>query len=289
MGRFVGDGSGVSMLDWMIGEVSITRVEESLLPVPATALMPDYTPAHLEPLRDWAGPYFRDDERLWLSVHTFVVVSESTIIVVDTCVGAAAERPLPTDPTFPDRLGAAVDGGLEAVDLVLCTHLHFDHVGWNTREIDGQLVPTFPNARYLFGRTELDHLAVDDHMAIRDPSVQPVLDAGLVDVVETDHRLTSEVRLIPTPGHTPGHVSVLIESAGERALITGDAVHNPLQLAVPDLAAANFDWDSAMSSQTRRDLVDAHAEQPTLVLGTHFAPPTAGHIRRADDRVWFES
>ncbi|MFK7920045.1 MAG: MBL fold metallo-hydrolase, partial [Ilumatobacter sp.] len=110
-----------------------------------------------------------------------------------------------------------------------------------------------------------------------------------VDPVETDHRITDEVCLVPTPGHTPGHVSVIIESAGQRALITGDAVHNPLQFAIPDLAATHFDHDSTQSSQTRRDLVDAHADQPTLVLGTHFAPPTAGHIRRDDQRVWFDS
>ncbi|MFK8024488.1 MAG: MBL fold metallo-hydrolase, partial [Ilumatobacter sp.] len=152
------------MLDWRIGDVTVTRIEESLLPVDATALIPDYTPAHLEPHRDWAARFFRDDARLLLSVHTFVVRSGSTTIVVDTCVGTTIERQLPGDASFPDRLDAAIDGGLASVDVVLCTHLHFDHVGWNTRLVDGELVATFPNARYLFAQAELEHLELDDHM-----------------------------------------------------------------------------------------------------------------------------
>jgi glyoxylase-like metal-dependent hydrolase (beta-lactamase superfamily II) len=197
--------------------------------------------------------------------------------------------PSPSDETFADRLADAVEGGLEGVDIVVCTHLHFDHVGWNLRVIDGQRVPTFPNARYLFTQPELDHVAVDDHMDVLGSSIQPLLDAGLVDAVDTNHRLTGEVVLIPTPGHTPGHVSVLIESQGERALITGDMAHTPLQFALPDLAASTFDWNSNESSNTRRRIVDTYANTGDLILGTHFAPPTAGRIRRAGDRVWFQA
>ncbi|MEZ5230655.1 MAG: MBL fold metallo-hydrolase [Acidimicrobiales bacterium] len=170
---------------------------------------------------------------------------------------------------------------------MLCTHLHFDHVGWNTVRVDDRWVPTFPNARYLIAATELDHVRRDDHMGVLEPSVQPLLDAGLVDAVATDHRVTSEVRLLPTPGHTPGHVSVTIESAGRRATITGDAVHSPLQFTYPELAASRFDHDSMQSTETRRALIEAHADVDVLVLGTHFAPPAAGHLHTVDGTVRF--
>ncbi|MEM7286171.1 MAG: MBL fold metallo-hydrolase [Actinomycetota bacterium] len=274
---------------WQVGAVRITRVEEAVTPIPAVALIPSFEPSMLA-AHPWLQPRWFDEEGLLkLSVHTFVVQSGETSIVVDTCVGPEPERALPSDPAFLDRLDAAVDGGIEAVDVVLCTHLHFDHVGWNTVVRNGRRVATFPNARYLFGRVELEHLDVDDHMEVRDPAVQPLLDAGLVDTVETDHRITDEVSLVPTPGHTPGHVSVLIESEGATALITGDAIHTPLQIADPDIPAANFDWDSEMSCRTRHELIRAHANGTTLVLGTHFAPPSAGHIRTEGDRIWFEA
>lgn len=274
-------------LSWDVGRVRVTRVEENVLPIPAEALIPDFTPALLAE-HPWLQPdYFDHKDRMRLSVHTFVVESGDTTIMVDTCVGTEPERSLPGDPEFLDRLAEVV--APEAVDVVLCTHLHFDHVGWNTVVVDGTRVPTFPNARYLFSRAELDHLEVDDHMAVDEPSVRPLVDGGLVDAVELDHTVTDEVRLLPTPGHTPGHVSVHISSEGESALITGDAIHTPLQVACPDLPAANFDWDSDMSCATRRDLIERFGNGPTLILGTHFAPPTAGYIRTDADRIWFES
>lgn len=267
-------------LAWQVGAVSITRVEEGIAHVDATALMPAFTAEHLAPHREWLVPnFFAENDKMRLSIHSFVVQSGATTIVVDTCVGPDP-RPLPGDPEFPDRLDAAIDGGLAAVDIVLCTHLHFDHVGWNLRsDAAGQQVPTFPNARYLISRPELEFLDVDDHMAVRDPSIQPLLDLGLIDAVESDHQLTDEVRLRPTPGHTPGHVSVIIESGGATAMITGDMAHTPLQFAVADLASSAFDWDSEMSTETRRTIVHEFAGSDVLLLGTHFAPPTAGHIK----------
>ena len=185
-------------------------------------------------------------------------------------------------PGMRERLFEA--GGFDAisgVDHILITHLHFDHVGWNLRAVNGQYVPTFPNARYLFARTEVEHTRTDDHMEVLAHSIDPLITAGLVDLVETDHQLTEDVRLIPTPGHTPGHVSVLIESNAASALITGDMTHTPLQFAVPELAASAFDTDSALSTQTRRDIIERFVDTDTLVLGTHFAPPTGGHLRRS--------
>lgn len=277
-------------LRWQVGEVAITRVEEVSTWIDATVLMPDFRGEMLRPHDDWIRPnYFSDrNDKMALSIHAFVVESQGKTIVVDTCVGEA-ERSLPHDLEFPDRLEATIDGGLAAVDFVLCTHLHFDHVGWNLRTVDGEYVPTFPNARYLFSEREIAHGRVhDEHDAI-EPSVQPLIDRGLADLVADDHVITDEVRLIPTPGHTPGHVSVAIDSGGSRAAITGDMTHTPLQFAEPELSASAFDHDSDMARATRHRMLAEWRDQPVLVLGTHFAPPTAGHIVTEGDRVVFRS
>ena len=176
-----------------------------------------------------------------------------------------------------------------AVDVVLCTHLHFDHVGWNLRTVDGERVPTFPNARYLFSETEVDHTRIEDHHAVIEPSVQPLIDAGLADLVADDHVIDDAVRLLPTPGHTPGHVSLSIDSHGERAVITGDMSHTPLQFAEPELSSANFDHDADAAIATRKRMLDAWTDEPVLVLGTHFAPPTGGRIVTDGERVRFRS
>jgi glyoxylase-like metal-dependent hydrolase (beta-lactamase superfamily II) len=267
-------------LMWRVGDVTVTRVEESVIPLRPELLLPDLANELIERERPWVDPYFDDQGRIRLSIHSFVVVSDGITIVIDTCVGGAPERPLPGDPAFLDRLDEAVPGGLNAVDVVLCTHLHFDHVGWNTVVTDGVRVPTFANARYLFGRVDWKTLADHDREGVADTCIQPIIDAGAARFVDTDHRLTGEVRLVATPGHTPGHVSVLLESSGESALITGDTAHSPIQFAHPELAATPFDADSEQAADTRRRLVDRYADTDTLVLGTHFPPPTAGRLVR---------
>lgn len=261
-------------VQWTVGDVVVAKVEESVIAVPRYQIIPDVTDEHIEATRPWIDPYVSADNDLLLSVHAFVIQSGDTTIVVDTCVGVDTPRPLPGDAEFPDRLGAAIGGGLEAVDIVLCTHLHFDHIGWNARLVDGTPVPTFPNARYLFSQRELDYVDSEDEG--RDESIQLLLDAGLVDLIDVEHAITRDVRTVPTPGHTPGHVSVVIESGDEQAVITGDATHNPIQFAFPDLAATRFDWDSEKSSATRRSFIKTYGD--ALVLGTHFAAPSGGRI-----------
>jgi glyoxylase-like metal-dependent hydrolase (beta-lactamase superfamily II) len=270
--------------------VAIDRVEENLLALPTKVLVPDTTPGHVEACRPWIDPYFDEpidgQPVLRLSIHSFVVRSGDTTIVVDTCVGPDLDKGLPGDPTFADRLDDAIDGGLASVDVVVCTHVHFDHVGWNTRTVDGALVPTFPNARYLVTAAELAEVEADDHMGVREPSILPLAAAGVLDAVDLvddgagggRHRITDEVELISTPGHTAGHVSVRIHSDGREALITGDAFHTPLQFAHPELAAWRFDTDPAQSTATRRRLIERFGGTDAILLGTHFAPPTGGRI-----------
>jgi glyoxylase-like metal-dependent hydrolase (beta-lactamase superfamily II) len=170
---------------------------------------------------------------------------------------------------------------------VLCTHLHVDHVGWNTRLVDGRWVPTFANARYVFGKTEYehwrDHSVEPDKLAVFNDSVKPVVDAGKVDLVASDARLSDEITLIPTPGHSPGHMSILIRSDGEEALLTGDVAHHPCQMAHLDWSST-ADSDPVQSAVTRRELFSRFADTPTLVIGGHF---NAGHIRRDGDGFKF--
>jgi len=276
---------------WKIGDVEITRVVDVVQPLPATVLIPQAVPEALSDLHDWLCPSFADTEgNLKLSIHAFAVRSGDARIVVDTCIGNKP-RPLGTPDvasTFLEDLACA-GFAPDAVDRVLCTHLHFDHVGWNTVQRDGRWVPTFPNARYLVGRAEWDYWQdAEDPYApeAKADSVLPIFEADLVDLVEPTCVVTDEVRLIPTPGHTPGHVSVVIESRGERAVITGDLFHSPLQMAHPDWAD-NADVDGPLAHETRLKFLESWADSPTLVLGTHFASPTAGHIVRDGPRFRF--
>ncbi|HKI73505.1 MAG TPA: MBL fold metallo-hydrolase, partial [Pseudomonadales bacterium] len=242
---------------WKIGDVTVTRVLDVQIDMPPTRLVPDATPENIAHMKHWLAPHFlNDDDTMPLSIHTFLVESEGARIVVDTCIGNDKPRDLPAwnmrQDNFLDRIA---DHGFhrESVDLVMCTHLHVDHVGWNTILDKGRWVPTFPNARYLIGEQEWGFWKDETDpfgQQAREDSIVPIIESGLTDLVPPDHRLTGEVVMIPTPGHTPGHVSVLIESRGERAVITGDLFHHPLQFAEPDWKDI-ADVDPVLASATR--------------------------------------
>jgi glyoxylase-like metal-dependent hydrolase (beta-lactamase superfamily II) len=283
------------MLSWQVGQVKVTRVVEMQLPTPAGSkyFIPQAT---AEALRrsPWLYPHFvSEDEVMQMSIHALLVEAPGLRLVVDTCVGNDKPRGLlrgkALSTNFLEDL-EAIGWTRERVDAVVCTHLHVDHVGWNTMRVDGQWVPTFPNARYLIGRREYEHWRGEDEgetQAILGDSVQPIFDAGLADLVELDHRISPEIRLIPSTGHTPGHVCVRIESEGEAAVITGDMSHHPCQMAHPDWSPA-FDGDPAAAAVTRGRLFAEWADQPVLVIGTHYATPTAGRVRRDGDAFRFE-
>ncbi len=268
------------VLSWSVGEVTITRVVEGISEFPR-GFLPALTDERIDACGDWALPFVREDgRRLLLSAHSFVVQTPQTTIVVDTCVGDHTPRPMQGDTRFIHRLDATIEGGLAAVDVVVCTHLHFDHVGWNTQRIDGRWVPTFPNARYLVSTEELAATVADDHMDVIGSSVQPLIDAEVLDAVASDAEIDSSVRLRPSPGHSPGHVCVAIETEAGTALITGDATHSPMQFAFTDVSAEFADSDSDQATMTRDGLVADLLDSDTLILGTHFPTPTAGLLRR---------
>ena len=278
---------------WKIGDVSITRVIESETPWDGTLLLPEATAANVRKERDWLHPTFTDDAGLLrMSIHAFVIESRGKRIVVDTCIGNDKERPIPewNRKQWPFLANLEQAGyPRESVDLVLCTHLHVDHVGWNTMLRGGTWVPTFPNATYLIGGTEWDFFSTAEEPFLKGPvddSVRPVVAAGMSQLVDDAHRLTDEVWLESTPGHTPGHFSVRISSRGEEAVITGDLMHHPILCRYPEWDN-KFDYDGPIAKKTRRAFCERYADSAVLVLGTHFATPSAGRIRKQDDAYRF--
>ncbi|MFV2089300.1 MAG: MBL fold metallo-hydrolase [Pseudomonadales bacterium] len=274
------------MLNWRVGDVRITQVVELTTASLGPHLLPQATPELLSAL-SWLSPFIDDRGRIVLSMHSLVVESQGQVLMVDTCIGNDKQRSYPRwnlmQGDFLDRLAAA-GYSPDRVDTVLCTHMHVDHVGWNTRLVDGAWQPTFNNARYLYAETEWEHWRVEpqEYGPVIEDSVQPIFDAGLADLVRADHRVTDEVWLEPTPGHTPGHVSVHIASNGEEAVITGDMIHHPCQIAQPDWSSS-ADWDQDMSADTRSEFLERYADRPVLIIGTHFAEPTAGRIVKDGD------
>ena len=283
---------------WQIGGAKITRIVElSAVRTPEFG----YRNLSTEEIKQetWLQPHFATAEgELKSCIQAFVVETQGRRIIVDTCVGNDKPRANAgwnqlQGSFLKDLANAGYPA--ETIDIVLCTHLHIDHVGWNTVLSNGEWVPTFPNARYLFGRTEWEHWrqevvgdmagdiepdiaeGVMDLIAVNQDSVQPIIDAGLHELVDVDYEVSDEVRLEPTPGHTPGHVSVVITSAGKRAVITGDMMHHPIQIGLPHVAS-KFDHDVDRARNTRQDFLQRYGDDEVMVFGTHFASPTAGWV-----------
>jgi glyoxylase-like metal-dependent hydrolase (beta-lactamase superfamily II) len=283
--------SGKHHMRWNVGRVRITKIVELETVGSTRFILPLATNEEIRKL-PWLIPHFASEEgRLKMSIHSLVVETPSRRIVVDTGLGNDKEgRNVPTwnnrKTPFLETMTAA---GFppDSIDTVLCTHLHVDHVGWNTQLAGDRWVPTFTKARYVFGKTEYeywhDHSREPDKAAVFQDSVKPIMDAGKADLVAGDIRLCDEITLIPTPGHSPGHMSVHIESEGEEGLLTGDVAHHPCQMAHLDWSST-ADSDPAQSTVTRRDLFSRFADRPVLVIGGHF---NAGHIRRHGEAFKF--
>jgi len=272
---------------WRIGNVEVSRIVEVWnREDPLSMLLEGGTPAMMLAY-PWLHPHHATRAGdLMVNFQGFAIKAGRRRIIVDTCIGANRQR----EYDFFSNLQSRFLEDLEAigitpseVDTVLCTHLHFDHVGWNTRFIDGSWVPAFQNARYLLGRQEYDHWmmlrATGGYHDVRHlgECVDPIVSLGLADFVESNHRLSPEISLEPSPGHTPGHVSVRIASAGDTAVITGDVFHNPIQIAIPHHPAM-FDMDKALGAQQRVRFVERYRNRAALVIGSHFCEPTAGWI-----------
>jgi glyoxylase-like metal-dependent hydrolase (beta-lactamase superfamily II) len=242
----------------------------------------------------WLHPHYATpDGQQIMNFQGFVVQTPTLNVMLDTCIGNGRDRFYDVfrdlNTSYMEDLGTL---GLkrEDIDVVLCTHLHFDHVGWNTYWDGSQWAPTFPNARYLFGKTEYaaweEMRSHDDH-GLHDvrhfiDCIDPIMKLGLADLIGTDHRLSDELWVEPSHGHTPGHIHLCIESKGERGVITGDLMHHPIQTALP-YRPARFDMDPVSGEATRVNFVNKYRDSGVLVIGAHFADPTAGWIRSEGD------
>ncbi len=280
-----------------IGSFRVDRVLEHEGPFFALDfLLPGAPPGLIAENADWLKPRFVDaaDDRLILSFQSFVLRTGRHTILVDTCVGNDKERPARPHwhrlkGPFLDRL-RALGVAPESVDFVFCTHLHADHVGWNTKLDSGRWVPTFPNARYIFAKREYEYWEKAhreivarggeplSHGSFAD-SVLPVVEAKRAIFVAGDHEIEPGVFLEPAYGHTPGNCVLHARSGGAHALFIGDVMHSAAQLANPALSSC-FCSDPAESARTRIALVERHAETDTVVLACHFPTPVAGRIRR---------
>ena len=274
------------MLKWQVGDVKITQIVELTTASLGPHLLPQATPEIVGAI-DWMRPFLNDERKLVLSIHALVIESGGQTIVVDTCIGNDKQRAYPRwNQMQGDFLQRFAQAGFttEQVDTVLCTHMHVDHVGWNTRLVDGRWQATFGRAEYLFAEDEWQHWRIEEqeYGPVFQDSVQPIFDAGQAVLVSQSHRVNDEVWLEPTPGHTPGHVSIHIQSRGQQAVITGDMIHHPCQIPHSDWSST-ADHDASLAARTRADFISRYADEPVLVIGTHFASPTAGHIVRDGD------
>ena len=268
-----------------LGEVTISSVVEidrSSFPTPS--MLPDSTAEGVARHWSWLKPHFFDEQTgdIGSRIQTFVVRTPEHLVLIDTCVGN--DKPREEVAVWHRRQGTWLDdlraagAATERVDLVICTHLHIDHVGWNTRLVDGRWTPTFPNATYLFAGEEWDYWRHERDACIAD-SVVPVVEAGRARLVESNHGVDRWLRFEPTPGHTPGHVCVRLTTGAGEAVFSGDVMHRVVQVAEPQWSS-RFCYDGKRAADTRRAFVERHADTGTLILAAHF--PRPGTIVRAD-------
>ena len=304
------------MRTWQIGKLKVTEVQEMPFPVGLLdGLIAQATPDVVKGI-DWMHPDFANEagQTLW-DVHSYVVDTGDQVILVDA--GCGNGKSYPMQPAFTNLSNPFLERLAEAgysrddIDIILCTHLHLDHVGWCTmKDEQGRWVPTFPNARLLLVRDEYErHLSLmvspDDVVAessvdedadpiarafladanslseqtklIQAETFQPIIDAGRLELVPENAEVAPGVRYELTPGHTSAHHSVRLSSEGDSAFITGDFIHHPMQIARPEWSSTG-DWDGDASAQNRRALFEACAGTDLLILGTHFAGMGAGYI-----------
>jgi glyoxylase-like metal-dependent hydrolase (beta-lactamase superfamily II) len=277
-------------LKFNVGDLTIHRaIEQETSFFPALELFPELTPELLGENRVWLrqARALDEDDVLILCFQSYIVRTPHHTILIDSCIGNDKQRParpkwhMKTDDTYMRALAAA---GITPADIdyVMCTHLHVDHVGWNTKLENGRWVPTFPKARYVFGKAEYDYWSEQNTKNEVPPfadSVLPVVEADKADIVGNDFAIGDHLRIVPTPGHTPGHVAFAFGKGKDSAVFSGDLMHTPLQTLYPELSP-KFDVDHAQAAVTRRNFLARYCDTDTLCCTAHFPSPSVGKIRR---------
>ncbi|MBO9195933.1 MBL fold metallo-hydrolase [Rhizobium sp. 16-449-1b] len=282
-----------------IGDITVRKVvEQKGAGFTPEALFPEWEPSLLETYRDLMIPDCFDPAqgRFIASIHTWVVHIDNKIVLIDSCGGNHKERP--SAPRFHRQnlpfLQRLAEAGVqpEDVDYVICTHLHADHCGWNTKLVDGRWVPTFPNAVYVFSKKEYDHWAgpagnTGFNAGVFADSVLPVVESGQALMVGDDAEILPGLSLHSTPGHSVGHMAVHISSKGELGIFSGDIMHQPLQIFRPA-------WNTVFCEHpedaraVRQRLLEEAADRAAVIFTAHFANTSAGRVvRHGDGFDWF--
>ncbi|MDN3565040.1 MBL fold metallo-hydrolase [Paeniroseomonas aquatica] len=282
---------------FQLGDLTIHRVVEEERPLfDPLEFFPNLTAETLAENRGWLEPAALDPAtgKLKLCIQSYIVRTPHHTILVDSCVGNHKQRPnrpfwnQKTDDTWERNL-AATGYSVADIDYVMCTHLHVDHVGWNTRLENGRWVPTFPRAKYVFAEKELAYWEAEHARTpnqILEDSVLPIIAAGQAQLASSDSALSDHVRLTPTPGHTPDHFAVELGKGETVAVLTGDLIHSPLQARYPEISM-RADYDQAASAVTRRKFLECHCDTGRLMCTAHFPSPSTGHLTRWGDGFRF--
>jgi len=292
------------------GEVSVDKVIDGIERFPVLNAFPEIDLGIFEKNMDWIQPFYEPmSKMILLSMHSFLIRTPNLNILVDTCIGNDKHR-VGQGPIYKknesilshwnNRNSKYIQNlesfglSLESIDIVMCTHLHADHVGWNTRLENGVWVPTFPNAKYLFSSEELSSMQKESKSPydeytklVYQDSILPIMESGQANIIDDSTDLGREINLIKTPGHSPGHYCVEINSKDRNGILTGDVLHNPIQVDCPSISTVFCD-DKDLSNETRVKIVDELTDSNTVVLAAHFSGSTAGVINSKNNSRRFD-
>lgn len=300
LARSSAPSSSVWPIDWRVGDVRITKILDVVERFDAARAFPGVDLRVFDQEADWIKPWFYDPvaKAIIFSFHSYLLRTAGLTMIVDTSFGE--DMPLRPEAHHGAWLANLAAAGVAPtdVDVVTCTHFHGDHVGWNTRYVEGAWRPTFPRARYLFSRPEVDSVISPTgsfsapelayRRAVYEQSIRPVLEAGVAEQIDGIREVAPGIRIVPAHGHTPGHQCVEIASRGQRAVLAGDILHNPIEVLHPEWSPM-FDDDKAAAMAQRRRFVEAHCDADITIFAAHFSGPTAGRIVTVGGRRIFRT